>query len=75
MSVYSNNQVFFSHIVPRIDRCVTGLPDGTFQTKNPNLGKFWRALEWKSLLHSIATWNMYVFYGRLIYFRAICYIL
>jgi hypothetical protein len=23
-----------------------------FQTKNPNLGKFWRALEWKRLVYS-----------------------
>jgi hypothetical protein len=28
-----------------------GLPDGFFQTKNPNLAIFWRALEWKILLH------------------------
>jgi hypothetical protein len=33
-----------------------------FQTKNPNLGKFWRALEWK-------------FYGHLNYFMVIWYIL
>jgi hypothetical protein len=26
------------------------LPDGLFQTKNPNLDKFWRALDWKMLL-------------------------
>jgi hypothetical protein len=25
-----------------------------FQTKNPNLGKFGRALEWKRLLNSLA---------------------
>jgi hypothetical protein len=24
-----------------------GLPDGIFQNKNHNLGKFWRALKWK----------------------------
>jgi hypothetical protein len=24
-----------------------------FQTKNPSMGKFWRALEWKSLVYSI----------------------
>jgi hypothetical protein len=34
-----------------------------FQTKNPNLGKFWRALEWKMLV--------YVFYDHLEYFTAI----
>jgi hypothetical protein len=36
-----------------------------FQTKYPNLGKFWRALEWKML----------VFYGHLEYFTVIWYIL
>jgi hypothetical protein len=25
------------------------LPDGIFQTKNPNLGKFWRALEMENV--------------------------
>jgi hypothetical protein len=35
-----------------------------FQTKNPNLGKFWRALEWKGLV-----------YGHTEYFTAIWYIL
>jgi hypothetical protein len=24
-----------------------------FQTKNPNLGKFWRALEWKLLVYFV----------------------
>jgi hypothetical protein len=38
-----------------------------FQTENPNLGKFWRALEWKMLIHII--------YVHLEYFTAIWYIL
>jgi hypothetical protein len=29
-----------------------------FQTKNTNLGKFWRALEWKRLVYSMAIWNV-----------------
>jgi hypothetical protein len=29
-----------------------------FQNKNPNLGKFWRALEWKRLLYYLAVWNI-----------------
>jgi hypothetical protein len=37
-----------------------------FQTKNPNLGKFWRALEWK---------NAGVFYCHLENCTAIWYIL
>jgi hypothetical protein len=36
-----------------------------FQTKNPNLGKFWRVLQWKLLAH----------FCRLVYFTAIWYIL
>jgi hypothetical protein len=31
-----------------------------FQTKNPNLGKFWRALRLE---------NVYIFYGHLEYFK------
>jgi hypothetical protein len=27
-----------------------------FQTQNQNLGKFWRALEWKKLVYSMAIW-------------------
>jgi hypothetical protein len=33
-----------------------------FQTKNPNLGKFWRG-------HTME--NVGIFYGRLVYFAAI----
>jgi hypothetical protein len=50
-----------------------------FQTKNPNAGKFWRALEWKRLVYSIVIWNILwplgIFYGHLVYFMAIWYIL
>jgi hypothetical protein len=28
----------------------TGLPDGLFSNQNPNLGKFWNALHWKTLI-------------------------
>jgi hypothetical protein len=42
-----------------------------FQTKNRNLGKFWRALEWKKLVYSVALWNIlhlvYVFNGNLVF--------
>jgi hypothetical protein len=38
-----------------------------FRTKNPNLGKFCRALEWKMLV--------YFTYGHLECFTAVCYIL
>jgi hypothetical protein len=29
-----------------------------FQAKNPNLGKFWRALDWKLLMYLMAIWNI-----------------
>jgi hypothetical protein len=29
-----------------------------FQTKSPNLGKFWRALECKTLVYSKTLWNI-----------------
>jgi hypothetical protein len=29
-----------------------------FQTKNPNLGKFWMALEWKMLAYFVVIWNI-----------------
>jgi hypothetical protein len=39
-----------------------------FQTKNPNLGKFCRALEWEMLLYFKAMWNIFkpfgIFYGN-----------
>jgi hypothetical protein len=38
-----------------------------FQTKNPNVGKFWKDLKWKMYIG--------IFYGRLVYFTTIWYIL
>jgi hypothetical protein len=29
-----------------------------FKTKNPNLGKFWRALQWKMLVYFNDTWSI-----------------
>jgi hypothetical protein len=51
-----------------------------FQTKNPNLGKFWRALECKMLVYFMTIWNILrtfgicnlwpfgIVCGRLVYF-------
>jgi hypothetical protein len=43
-----------------------------FQTKNPNLGKFWRVLQWKILVYFMAIWSILrifdIFYGHLVYF-------
>jgi hypothetical protein len=37
-----------------------------FQTINPNLGKFWRVLQWKMLVYFMDTWSI---------LRSFCYIL
>jgi hypothetical protein len=34
-----------------------------FQTKNPNLGKFLRALDWKMLTYFMAIWNILRTFG------------
>jgi hypothetical protein len=49
-----------------------------FQTKNPNLGKFWMVLLWKILVYFMTIWSIVwpleIFYGFLVYFVAIWYI-
>jgi hypothetical protein len=37
-----------------------------FQTKNPNLGKFWSALEWKMLVYFMFIWNILRSFGHLV---------
>jgi hypothetical protein len=43
-----------------------------FQTKNPNLGKFWRALDWKMFQYCLTIWNILwifgMFYDHLVHF-------
>jgi hypothetical protein len=49
-----------------------------FQTKNPNLGKFWGVLQWKILVYFMTIWSILrpleIFYGHLVYFVVIWYI-
>jgi hypothetical protein len=49
-----------------------------FQTQNPNVGKFWRAFEWKMLVHFMTIWSILwpfgIIYVRLVLFADICYI-
>jgi hypothetical protein len=49
-----------------------------FQTKNLNLGKFWRVLQWRMLAYSIAIWpflrSFGIFCDHLVYFMVIRYI-
>jgi hypothetical protein len=57
----------------------------SFYTKNPNLGKFWRVLQWKVLVYFMEIWSILwpfgrhilcpfdIFYGYLVYFsRLVC---
>jgi hypothetical protein len=47
-----------------------------FETKNNNLGKFWRELQSKMLLYFMDSWSTLrsfgLFCGNLVYFVAIC---
>jgi hypothetical protein len=49
-----------------------------FQTKNPNLGKFWRALDQKMSIYFTAIWNILqtlgIFFDHLEHFLLIWYI-
>jgi hypothetical protein len=42
----------------------------SFRTQNPNLGKFWRALDGKMLIYYSVFWNIF---GHLGYFITIWY--
>jgi hypothetical protein len=61
-----------------------GLPDGIFsKTKHPNLGKFWRVLQWRTLVYFIAfglfciqllyLGSFWTFCGHLVYFSTLWY--
>jgi hypothetical protein len=58
--------------------CCQGCQMVCFHTKNPNLGKFWRALDWKMLIHFMTIWNILqtfgIFYNYLAHFVFIWYI-
>jgi hypothetical protein len=47
----------------------SGLPDAIFP-KNPNLGQFSRALEWKMFVYYLVIWNILrpfgIFHGNLV---------
>jgi hypothetical protein len=49
-----------------------------FQTKNANLGKFWRVLQWKILVSFMTIWSVLwpleIFHGHLVYFVVIGFI-
>jgi hypothetical protein len=49
-----------------------------FQTKNPSLGNFWSALDWKMLVYFMAILNILqafgILYDHLVHFVSIWYI-
>jgi hypothetical protein len=74
-------------LVPRYTSAASGVLEPTcgqccqmvsFQTKKNNLGKFWRALDWKMLIYFMAIWNILqtfeVFYDPLVHFVFIWHI-
>jgi hypothetical protein len=67
-------QVWFGSSCPHF-RFNQGCQMDWFQTKNPNWGKFWSALDWKLLIYFMANWNILLrfgkFYGRLVHFVSI----
>jgi hypothetical protein len=40
-----------------------GLPNGTFSNQKYLLGKFWRVLQWKMLVHFMAIWSISPLFG------------
>jgi hypothetical protein len=55
-----------------------GCQTAYFQTKNPNLGKFWRVLRSEMLLYFTAILSILrpfcIFHGPLVYLKVICYL-
>jgi hypothetical protein len=63
-----------NQLLPRLPSD-TELPDGIFQTKHLNLGKFWRVLQLKMLVYFMdirpILWQFRTLYGHLLYFVVI----
>jgi hypothetical protein len=43
------------------------------KTQNPNMGKIWRALEWKMLLYFMTIWKIFRSFGIIYRFIAVWY--
>jgi hypothetical protein len=71
-----NVNIFWS--VALRSTCLRGCQTANFQTKNPNLGKFWRVLQWRMLVYVMAIWSISPQFGRScghsIYFTVIWYV-
>jgi hypothetical protein len=58
--------------------CLQGCQMVYFQTKNPNLGNYWSALDWNTLVYFTAVWSTLrifgILFGDLVHFVFIWYI-
>jgi hypothetical protein len=76
---YSNYIDILFNVSRTTNGGVQGCQMAYFQTKNPNVGKIWRALQWRMLAYFMPIWSILrpfgLFYGHLVYFTAIWYIL
>jgi hypothetical protein len=68
--VASESQTIFQ--TSKLRRLEQGCKLEYFQTKNHNLGKFWRVLRWKILVYFMAIWSILRLFGI---FLAVCHIL
>jgi hypothetical protein len=66
------NRMFFPPVLSGVARVQI------FKPKNPNLGKFWRVLQWKMFGYVMAIWPILQSFGifccHLVYFMVIWYI-
>jgi hypothetical protein len=71
-------KAFFTMLRHTCAHMYQGCQMAYFQTKNRNLGKFRRALQWNMLEHIMDIWFILrpfdIFYGHLVYFVVIWYI-
>jgi hypothetical protein len=71
-------QIEFSIFPFSTDAFPPGLPDGIFSNQKPNLGNFWRVLQWTMLAYFMDIWSILqpfgTLNGHLVYFAVIWYI-
>jgi hypothetical protein len=68
--LWKKNQCFYGISVSPMTQ---GCQMVYFQTKNPNLSAFWRALDWKMLIFLRLVGIFYGHLGYLVHFVLICY--
>jgi hypothetical protein len=89
IAICSFHLIFEGQLIDFVSYCggrIQGCQMVCFQTKNPELGKFWRVLLWKILVYFMTIWSMYfmaigniswpfgIFCSSLVYFSPFWYI-